>query len=672
VNPGCKHIGSGSNGSDATTLKLVGLQETYNEEVMFGSAFTSRMCDGFELHDLALDCNADNMPKRVRGEPVSIRIPLTTTSRVDTVTLRWAGTAIGSWLTGRANEYSLSALRFSTNTFITNVVTVTSTGKVDVLSVGVEADELLLQLDRRAPGVDFYALTAIEVSNAAVSLISATVPGGGESRLDANRTIYSLMDDDPKSYWASGPESQVQIVLPLASGTTVSQLNLYWNCEMTNGNRLGPAANFLIRARDESTGQLNDVPFVSQGRTTPGWETNTFGTVQSNTTIVTDQLVILLTNREPGVNFYSLRDLKLQNGLSPVKLRLPTATFSLGGKGIQRACDRDSGTEWVSGSQGMVGAINLFGNNLKFTRLKVTGFGTAAARECFPMVITSQGGNGQPRRMGNVLIEDCVFSNPATNNHDGLTTVVMAVPVPDTLTNAVVRRCTVTGMRPHFAYSHGISATHMENCLVDDCGVAVYFEPDQSNVDDTGAQLIRSNRFVNVDFGFHLLSHKAARVDSLTFQGNEIVLRGGAGGGFQFCDVCEPGTNGWITNVTILDNIVRYADWSPRPANADAGFMYTDMRRVVLANNVFALGTGNTLRMRACPAGIIPPPEPIQNCDQPIGGLPPPTYAPCVDPLLPGYMRAWFNNRDLSGTLLEFRIQNNGVDGPASQQQWPE
>jgi hypothetical protein len=43
---------------------------------------------------------------------------------------------------------------------------------------------------------------------------------------------------------------------------------------------------------------------------------------------------------------------------------------------------------------------------------------------------------------------------------------------------------------------------------------------------------------------------------------------------------------------------------------------------------------------------------------------------PCLDILPSGYHRAWFNNRDLSGGLLEVRFQNEGTDRPANQQQW--
>jgi hypothetical protein len=84
-----------------------------------------------------------------------------------------------------------------------------------------------------------------------------------------------------------------------------------------------------------------------------------------------------------------------------------------------------------------------------------------------------------------------------------------------------------------------------------------------------------------------------------------------------------------------------------------------------------ALGTPSSLRVRGCPAGSIPPPS--GDCDHFVPyPPPPPTSAQCLDILPAGYQRAWFNNRNLSGTLLPVRCFNNGGEGLATQQQWPE
>ncbi len=149
---------------------------------------------------------------------------------------------------------------------------------------------------------------------------------------------------------------------------------------------------------------------------------------------------------------------------------------------------------------------------------------------------------------------------------------------------------------------------------------------------------------------------------------------GGGGWGLAACDVCFGGPSGSITNLTALNNIVRYSDWTTRPANSDGGFFYSDIHHAVFGNNLVSIGTPNPLRVRQCPAGLIPPPPQTESCDTSGPGLPQvsdPVYSLCLDFLPPGYGRAWFNNRDLQGTLLKVRIYQTNSDVFASQQQWP-
>jgi hypothetical protein len=122
-----------------------------------------------------------------------------------------------------------------------------------------------------------------------------------------------------------------------------------------------------------------------------------------------------------------------------------------------------------------------------------------------------------------------------------------------------------------------------------------------------------------------------------------------------------------------LNNIIRYADWMPRPANPEGGLPYTNMRHALFGNNLVTIGTAYDFRVRSCPSGLIPPPEPVQDCTYADPTPPgPSSIPPCVDTLLPGYQRAWFNNRNLSGELLPVRFRNYGVETLASEQQWTE
>jgi hypothetical protein len=678
ASPGCKHIGSGAEGPVSSTIRLVDIWEPFLEEMIFAPAYLPALVDNFEVHHLILDCNAANLPKFNPGPPEWIRIPLRYPGRVDSVTFRWAGEFVIPGLrAGQAAEFTLTARRLGTDTFVTNYLSAHADGGPDTVPVGSEADELFVQLTRRSPTMDVYGIREIEVAGAEVSLPQVTKAGGGPSQLNATYAMAGALDGDPSTAWASGPEEQVRIEFPLVPGTALTQVNVRWNCRtLLNLERLGPAVSYQLQARNEITGLFQTVPGVRHGRAASGWETNTFGTEDSTNAIVTDRLALLLNARELGVNYYSIREITFQNAGAPVALRMPTAlsSMNLGGSfPALKAFDQDTNSWWASKSQGASSAINVAGNNLKLTHLKVIGFGTRAGRECFPIFLTYLGQGGPPNYLGNVLVEDCVISDPAPGNTDGLSAIDMVPAPPDRLTNAVVRRCAVRGLKREFTYSNGIAASVVEHCVVEDCKIGVYFEPEVANLDDFGSILIRSNQFLNVTHGVYLLHHARSYFDSLTVLRNEIVLDGIGGYGVSACDTCAVGPAGTITNLTCLNNIVRYQDWSMPSWLYGGGLMYSDMQHAVLGNNLIVLDSGRALRVRQCPSGFIPPEIPPEDCDHPSTTPPdPPTYPPCLDVLRPGYRRAWFNNRDLSGQLLPVRFANSGLDGLALQQQWPE
>lgn len=674
ANPGCKHIGSGSDGPGATILKLVNNWSAWGEGVIFSGLHQDFYSDGFEVRNLVLDCNAENNPKYVVGEPVWLRVPLSTTAHVDDVTLYWSEGVVPAtpYKVGPPAQFSLCTHDPGAGTYTTNFFSVDNASQVAVISVKADTDELLLYLTQRAEGVDLYGLAEMDVAGAIVSLPTATVPGGGESLLDNQHSVLQAFDGDPATSWASGPEETVQITLPLFAGTAISQINFRWNCEtLTNLSRLGPSAGYLIYAHDENTGQMLEVPFTSHGRSSNGVEIATFGTVDSTNTVITDQLTILLMVREPGVDHYSLRELSLQQGFSSVPLRIPSAMNALATSpaSIMKAFDGDTNTYWVSDTQGSLTAIDVRGSNLKFSGLKIIGFGTKAGRECFPLIV---GGASAEHPISNVLIEDCLFTAPAHNNSDGVSAVAMAGPGRETLRNAIIRRCAVIGIGPYFAYSHGFGANLIENCLVDDCAIGAYYEPG-GGLDSIGTVLIRSNVFRNVVFGITVDFHPGAHFDSLLCLDNEIVLSDTAvlGYGIRLCDVCTPGLGGVVTNLLALNNTVRYPQWGPGPTAG--GLMYADIQHAVYGNNLIVLAAADALRVRPYPAGIIPDKPPPEDCDHPRLVLPgPSTVPPSLDTLPLGYRRAWYNNRDLSGGLLPVLYSEWGVDRPASQQQWPE
>jgi hypothetical protein len=314
--------------------------------------------------------------------------------------------------------------------------------------------------------------------------------------------------------------------------------------------------------------------------------------------------------------------------------------------------------------------MNVGGNNLKFLNLKVIGFGTKARRECFAMGIMPR---AYGTKFGNVLVRDCSFTSPATANKDGATVLLMLAVDPLVLTNAKVSHCTFSNVKSYFSYSHAMQAVNVDHCLVSDLQNGIYFEPDSTNGAHVGTVTLRDNKFYNVDNGIYLYMHAGTHFGTITAIGNEISLNNQYGNGLVICDTCDAGKSGTVTNCTFLKNIIRYSGWVPQPAGTGDGILYSDMRNAVFENNIIALGTLSDLRIRPYPSGYILPVPPVEDCDHP-GPFPPgtPTYPPSLDILPSGYKRVWCNNRNLSGTLLNVRFSNNGLDGLANQQQWPE
>ena len=59
ANPHCHHFGAGA---DRTIIRLVGTSQAATDGVIFAADYDATV-DGFELHDLTLDCNASANPK---------------------------------------------------------------------------------------------------------------------------------------------------------------------------------------------------------------------------------------------------------------------------------------------------------------------------------------------------------------------------------------------------------------------------------------------------------------------------------------------------------------------------------------------------------------------------------------------------------------------------------
>ena len=76
-------------------------------------------------------------------------------------------------------------------------------------------------------------------------------------------------------------------------------------------------------------------------------------------------------------------------------------------------------------------ALNVQGNNILIKSVKIIGFGTGKVfSECFP-VSSHPGQAFAGQSFSNIHVENCIFTDPATGNHDGVSVVSLGSGSPN-------------------------------------------------------------------------------------------------------------------------------------------------------------------------------------------------------------------------------------------------
>jgi hypothetical protein len=170
---------------------------------------------------------------------------------------------------------------------------------------------------------------------------------------------------------------------------------------------------------------------------------------------------------------------------------------------------------------GPLGAVNVNGSNVLLQNVKVIGFGTRTPKaECFAVFIYP-GHDFTGQQFQNVRIIDCIFSNPAPGNRDGLSCAVIGADEGVTMIGSAIQGCRFLDLAPAFIYSHAFFAENCENNYVQNCGQAFYVEPTDKQ-DYTW--IVRNNRFANVETGVFVNWHPGARLGEIIAENNVIEL----------------------------------------------------------------------------------------------------------------------------------------------------
>jgi hypothetical protein len=236
-------------------------------------------------------------------------------------------------------------------------------------------------------------------------------------------------------------------------------------------------------------------------------------------------------------------------------------------------------------------------NNIILSELVVSNFATwTKGTECFPIIFELYN-DWRGTDHGNILIEDCLVTTPATGNLDGVTCFDIAGGQYGVYTNAIIDQCQVSHITDPgvgFLYSHGFTAQNIQNCTVDGCEVGVYYEPTATNelcpVVYGTPIVIQNNLFTNVQSGVYVCYHPGSTIGQVCVISNSFGLLPNAGA------FAISAAGGMASAFVILNDTVELANQAPNDSETDYGFFLGDISNlIVISNSVNIHGSSDYL-----------------------------------------------------------------------------
>jgi hypothetical protein len=257
---------------------------------------------------------------------------------------------------------------------------------------------------------------------------------------------------------------------------------------------------------------------------------------------------------------------------------------------------------------GAVAAINVIGNNLLFSNLKVEHFGTAKRGvECFPIFCYAGPGHafGQYH---NIRLENSILTEPASGNKDGLTCVVIGASSNARVDGEIVN-CRFIHLKSDFSYSHAFGAPLCEGNEVMDCETGFYLEPDNRQ---PGIWTIRNNRFRGINAAAMVKWHPTGVLNTILFEDNNVVLESDPEPFSVALSVDDTGLGPGdqrpaIAKIIFRNNLISQDEPSTEKAELIAGLTLVSpeakfsVDELILENNVFRLPSGREMIISPSP-----------------------------------------------------------------------
>ena len=255
-----------------------------------------------------------------------------------------------------------------------------------------------------------------------------------------------------------------------------------------------------------------------------------------------------------------------------------------------------------------VSAVNVVGNNMLFSNLKIEHFGTGKRGvECFPFVCFAGAGHAGGQ-FENIRLENSLFTEPAIGNKDGLTCAAIGASTNARLEGAIVN-CRFINLKSDFSYSHAFGAALCEGNVVIGCENGFYLEPDDRQF---GTWIIRKNRFRDIITAVMVKWHPTGSLNTIQFEDNDVILRVDpqrTSAAFAVDDTgLKPGDQRpTIAKVIFRNNRISLAEPSKEQVARAAGLHLVSQEdrysvgELLLENNVFSLPSGREMIISPSP-----------------------------------------------------------------------
>ncbi len=270
-------------------------------------------------------------------------------------------------------------------------------------------------------------------------------------------------------------------------------------------------------------------------------------------------------------------------------------------------CNASGNPKFRDGT-GAVGAINVVGNNLLFSNLKVEHFGTGKRGvECFPFFCDAGAGHDGAQYQ-NIRLENSLFTEPAIGNKDGLTCASIGASTNAQIEGAIVN-CRFINLKSDFSYSHAFGAPLCEGNEVIGCENGFYLEPVDRQF---GAWIIWKNRFRDVITAVMVKWHPTGSLNTIQFEENNVVLdaepqRTSAGLAIDDSGLRPGDQRPTVAKIIFRNNRVSLAEPSKENTEQIAGLTLVSpearysVQELLLENNVFRLPLGREMIISPAP-----------------------------------------------------------------------